>query len=78
MTGRIESGQLVTVEPITEGTDLQEGDAVLVEVRGRDYLHLIKAFGRGGASVQIGNNRGYINGWTPRSRIFGKVTKVEP
>lgn len=78
MKGRIDSGALVTVEPVTELTELKEGDAVLVEVRGRDFLHLIKAFGRNGESVQIGNNRGFINGWTPRSRIYGKVTRVEP
>lgn len=74
MEGRIESGQLVTVVPIALG-DFKVGDAVLCKVQGRQYLHLVKAFR--GDQVQIGNNKGYINGWTSIFNVFGKVTNIE-
>jgi SOS-response transcriptional repressor LexA len=65
----IESGDLVVIEP----TDTAEvGDIVLCKVRGSHYLHKVlakKANGR----CQIGNNRGYINGWT--KQIFGKLVE---
>ena len=74
MTGKIESGQLCTVEPIVEA-GLQVGDIVLCKVRGSDYLHLIKAIK--GMQFQIGNNRGGVNGWISASAIFGKCTHIE-
>lgn len=67
MTGKIESGQLCTVEP-TEL--LQVGDIVLCRVNGKQYLHLVKAIQ--GKRFQIGNNRGRINGWIDEKCIFGK------
>jgi SOS-response transcriptional repressor LexA len=73
MSGKIDSGQLVTVEPV--GRELKPGDIVLCKVRGTQYLHLIKA--ASGETFQIGNNRGRINGWTGRKNIFGVVTRVE-
>ena len=73
MSGKIESGQLCTVEPVTN--DLQVGDIVLCKVKGREFLHLIKAIQ--GQRYQIGNNRGFINGWIGRSGIFGKCVRVE-
>jgi hypothetical protein len=76
MTGRIESGNLVTVEPLRDGTILQERDIVLCKVRGTHYIHLISAI-RGG-QYQISNNRGFVNGWITRTAIFGKCVKVEP
>jgi len=77
MTGKINDGDLVTVEPITEATELKVGDAVLCRVSGNEYLHLIKAVGADGR-FQIGNNKNRINGWTTRSNVFGILTKVEP
>lgn len=56
MKGKIESGQLCTVEPIENFESLQKGDIVLCKVNGNEYLHLIKAIQ--GARFQIGNNRG--------------------
>ena len=77
MRGKIESGQLCTVEvePVDAET-LEVGDIVLCKVRGAQYLHLIKAIR--GEQFQIGNNRGGINGWIGANQIFGKCTKVEP
>ena len=73
MTGRINSGQLVTVEPIKD-RQIEVGNIVLCKVNGAQYLHLVKA--SSGERFQIGNNRGRINGWTTRRNIFGIVTNV--
>jgi len=75
MKGKIESGQLCTVEPITDFEGLQKGDIVLCKVNGAEYLHLIKAVNY--ARFQIGNNRGRINGWIGTNAIFGKCVKIE-
>ncbi len=77
MRGRIESGQRVTVVPSPE--ELRVGDAVLCRVKGRCFLHLVKAIqGHGKARrYLIGNNRGGINGWVPRGAIYGVCTGVE-
>ncbi len=74
MTGKIESGQLVTVTPVDPET-LEVGDIVLCKVNGQEYLHLIKAVQ--GPRFQIGNNRGRINGWITANGIFGKLIAVE-
>jgi hypothetical protein len=74
MSGKIESGQLCTVEPVEPST-LEVGDIVLCKVRGREYLHLIKAIQ--GQRFQIGNNRGRINGWVSARAISGKCVRVE-
>ncbi len=72
MSGRIESGQLVTVSPITSSPNVD--DIVLCKVNGAQYLHLVKAIQ--GDRFQIGNNRGRINGWISRNGLFGIVTDV--
>ena len=74
MKGKIESGQLCTVEP-TDPESLARGDIVLCTVRGRSYLHLVKAVQ--GKRFQIGNNRGRINGWIGGRSIHGKLIKIE-
>jgi hypothetical protein len=73
MSGRIESGQLVTVVPVGNHV-LKIGDIVLCKVNGVQYLHLVKAIS--GDRIQIGNNKGRINGWTSRRSIFGVVTAI--
>jgi phage repressor protein C with HTH and peptisase S24 domain len=74
MSGKIESGQLCTVEPV-EPQSIEKGDIVLCKVNGREYLHLVKAIQ--GGRFQIGNNRGRINGWISPNAIYGKCTKVQ-
>jgi hypothetical protein len=74
MKGKVESGQLVTVVPISS-RELQKGDMVLCKVNGSQYLHLIKAIQ--GERVQIGNNIGRINGWITQNSIYGICTNVE-
>lgn len=75
MRGRVNSGNLVTVEPIEDASTLRTGDIVLCKVKGREYLHIVKAIT--GQRYQIGNNRGGTNGWIGTNGIFGKCTKVE-
>lgn len=75
MKGKVDSGQICTVEPIKEHSELTKGDIVLCKVNGNQYLHLIKAIQ--GQRYQIGNNRGGINGWIGENSIYGKLIKVE-
>jgi hypothetical protein len=76
MTGRIESGQACTVEPVADAASLRVDDIVLCRVHGAEYLHLVKAID--GGRFQIGNNKGYVNGWIGPNGIFGRCVKVEP
>lgn len=79
MQGRIESGQQVEVHPVRMNKELfifpKVGEIVLCKVRGREYLHLVKAV-KGGL-FQIGNNKGFINGWTPINSIYGIVISID-
>lgn len=74
MSGKIDSRQLCTVEPV-DPANLRAGDIVLCKVNGREYLHLVKAVQ--GERFQIGNNRGRINGWVTAGSIFGKCVRIE-
>lgn len=73
MTGKIENGQEVTIKPLEDGIKLSKGDIVLCRVKGKEYLHLIKAIQ--GERYQIGNNKGHINGWIGINSIFGIYVK---
>jgi hypothetical protein len=74
MSPLVKSGQLVTVAPVDPAT-LERGDIVLCNVVGHQYLHLVTAID--GERIQIGNNRGHINGWTSARQIHGKLIAVE-
>ncbi len=74
MTGKIESKQLCTVEPVDPSV-LKVGDIVLCKVHGNQYLHLIMATDK--ERFLIGNNRGGINGWIGRNGIYGRLIRVE-
>ena len=75
MSPKIESGQLCTVAPVDVAA-LVVGDIVLCKVKGSEYLHLVKAIQ--GQRYQIGNNRGFINGWVGSNAIYGRLLRVEP
>jgi hypothetical protein len=72
MKPRVNSGDEVTLEPIKE---LNTDNIVLVKVRGRHYLHMIKAID--GDRYLIGNNKGHINGWVNRNAIYGLATAIQ-
>ncbi len=76
MRGRIESGALCTVTPLSDPRELAVGEIVLCKVRGVQYLHLIKAK-RGDDQYQIGNNVGGVNGWISSRSIFGRLVSIE-
>ena len=73
MRGRIESGQLVTIEPLGPRA-VCVNDVVLVRWKGSHILHIVKEV-RGG-DILIGNNIGRINGWARLSDVVGLVTGV--
>jgi hypothetical protein len=86
MSGRIEPGQLCTVEPVDPGK-IEAGDIVLCTVHGSEYLHIVKtisidkkpAFGvmNKGTRFLIGNNHGRLNGWIGADNIFGRLKEVK-
>lgn len=75
MRGRVESGQLCTVTPVTADTVISKGDVVYCKVKGRIFLHLVTAVRTNKTSnlYQISNNFGHVNGWTSHSQIYGKL-----
>ena len=72
MQPKIESGQLCTVAP---SKDIEIGDIVLCKVKGREYLHLVKAIKNN--RYQIANNKGFINGWIGIDAIYGKLVDIQ-
>lgn len=75
MVGRIKSGQLCTVIPVTAECLPRVDDVVLCRVAGNDYLHLVKAIANN--RYQIANNRGRVNGWIGIESVYGVCVKVE-
>lgn len=69
MSPLIRSGQAVTIAPIMDAA-IGTGDVVLCRIRGRHYLHLVKAIQ--GDRYLIGNNHGGLNGWINRQAIYGR------
>ncbi len=55
--------------------DCKPGDIVFCKVNGRMFTHLVKARDEQ-RGLQIGNNKGHINGWT--KQVFGIVIEVLP
>jgi hypothetical protein len=73
MRGRIESGQLVTIAPVTPDA-VKVDDVVFIRWKGNYLLHIVKEIGDEG--FLIGNNIGKINGWADPSAVLGVVTAV--
>jgi phage repressor protein C with HTH and peptisase S24 domain len=65
----IMDGQSVIVRRLSGAPEV--GDFVLATVHGVLYLHKVLAVD--GDRVQIGNNKGRVNGWTHRSKVWGYV-----
>jgi hypothetical protein len=76
MVPLIKSRQLVTVVPVRPEL-VEPGDIVLARVAGSVYLHLVSAVDHERRRVQIGNNRGRVNGWTSHARVYGICTSVD-
>ena len=72
MSGKIESGEEVTIEPVAIDT-IEVGDIVLCKVKGKQYLHLVKGIKNDSKQFLIGNNKGRLNGWTSYTNIYGRI-----
>lgn len=75
----IKSGQLVRVRSMKYyNQELKEGDVVLCRVKGNIYLHKISSIKSKNKTdfYQISNNRGFVNGWIRKDKIYGILTKV--
>lgn len=70
----LKSNQPVTLTPVNEETPLSIGDVVFCRVKGRYVTHKIHSLR--GAQYQIGNMRGFMNGWVTRDKILGLVTHI--
>lgn len=73
MRGRIESGQLVTLQPAGY-TDIQVQDVIFIRWKGNYLLHLV--IEKNDNRVCIGNTLGKINGWIDAVDVLGKVIAV--
>jgi hypothetical protein len=78
MQPKIESGQLVTVQPITDYSNIKKNDIVFCKVNGKFFVHLVQSVqkNKNGFSFKIGNNKNHTNGWTFQNNVFGKIIKV--
>lgn len=74
MTPLIRHRQPVTIEPC-DPAKLERGDVVYVKVHGTVYTHLV--VGTRENQVQIGNNRGHVNGWTSFDNVYGIITAID-
>jgi len=68
----IKSKQAVLVGPVRL-QDCEVDDVVLCKVKGKIYLHLIKAKDKK-RGVQICNKKGRVNGWT--KTVYGRVAVI--
>jgi hypothetical protein len=75
MVPLIHSRDEVIVSPV-DTIRVEVGDIVLTKVAGNIYIHLVKAIEPAKRRVQIGNNRGGINGWTDLDRVYGTAVSV--
>jgi phage repressor protein C with HTH and peptisase S24 domain len=75
MEPKINSGDKVILCPIANSDFLYKDDIVLVAINNQVFLHLITATDP--TRVQISNNKGNVNGWAPRTAIYGKVIYIK-
>jgi len=75
MVPLIHSRDEVVVAPV-DPSRVEVGDIVLSKVAGNVYIHLVKAIEPAKRRVQIGNNRGGINGWTGFDHVYGIAVSV--
>ncbi len=78
MTGRINDGNLVTLEPCAAEA-LTAGTIVLVRIQGKRFSHIVlhSILSVEGDRFLIGSHQGRVDGWVDRGDIYGIATKVE-
>jgi hypothetical protein len=73
----IESGDTVKViVPLLPW--YKTGDIVLCRVKGKQYLHLVTYVRptKTGLLFEISNNKGKVNGWIRKEKIYGRCVEV--
>lgn len=70
MRGRIESGQLVTLQTANY-EEVKVNDVVFIHWKGNYLLHLV--LDKREHELLIGNNVGKINGWISSEAVIAKV-----
>lgn len=75
MKPKVVSGARVELAPNKNPEALAVGDIVLVKVSGNVYLHLVSAADKD--RVQISNNRGHVNGWVSRAKVYGRAVNID-
>lgn len=70
MAPKLKSREPVILEPVTSFESFEKGDIAYVKIKGKHYTHLVY-----GTSPEkgllIGNNKGYVQGWT--KKVYGKA-----
>jgi len=74
MRGALKHGQILTLSPITDLSEIQVGDYVYLKWHGSYILHIVQEIQ--GEQFLIINSLGKVNGWTHGSNILGRVTKI--
>jgi len=77
MRKAIKHGQTLTMSPVTDPSEIQAGDLVLVKWHGGDIFHIVGEIKHD--QYLIINSLGKVNGWVRLPEILGRITKiVEP
>ena len=77
MRAAIKHGQTLTMSPISNSSEIQVGDLVLVKWHQGDIFHIVGEIQ--GDQFLIVNSLGKVNGWVGATEILGKITGiVEP
>ena len=74
MRKAIKHGQTLTMAPVTDSSEIQVGDLVLVKWHQSDIFHIVGEIQ--GDQFLIINSLGKVNGWVGSKEILGKVTKI--
>ncbi len=74
MRKAIQHGQTLTMSPISDPSEIQVGDKVLVKWHNSTIFHLVGEIQAG--KYLIVNSLGGVNGWVEASAILGRITKV--
>lgn len=70
MTPILQSREPVILEPMTDWNKFKKKDIAYIKIHGKYYTHLVYAVDKD-KGLEIGNNKGHIQGWT--KKVFAKA-----
>ena len=71
MTPILKSREPVILEPVYgDWSEFKKGDIAYIKIHGKYYTHLVYGIDKE-KGLQIGNNHGYIQGWT--KKVYAKA-----